>query len=90
MLRFSAFSKRGNIVNFTLEDCPVYLNSSLIILAKHEGSALLLADTVVRYDDASDIAEGDIVYENNRRIGWVIYNQGFVLQDSNGNLKELN
>lgn len=88
MLKFSAFSKRGDIVNFTLDDCPVYLNSSLVILAKHERSSLLLADTIVRYDNDKDIAEGDIVYCDNKRLGWVIYKEGFVLQDSNGNLKE--
>ena len=90
MIKFSAVTKRGDLIYFTLEDCPVYLNDSLVILAKHEGSALLLADTIVRYDDENDIAEGDKVYYDNNLIGWVIYKCGFVLQDLKGNLKELN
>ncbi|MBQ2885921.1 MAG: hypothetical protein IJE43_19520 [Alphaproteobacteria bacterium] len=90
MLKFSAISTEKSEVFFTLEDCPVYLSNSRVLLAKHPGSALLLADTIVRHDTETGFSEGDIVSKGSTNIGRIIYNKGFKLQTNGGKLKELN
>lgn len=87
MLVFSALSLQNKAVDFTLEDCPVYLTDNKIILAKHEGSSILRADTVVRKDTETGVSEGDCVFQKGMMSGIVVYNQGFRYQTSGGRLK---
>ena len=89
MLKFSAISKSGKTVYFTLEDCPVYITTDQVVLAKHENSDIVIASTIVRYDDVAKIAEGDRVYDGSNEIGVIVYSAGFMLLTKSGNLKEL-
>lgn len=61
MLEFVAIDSHNQVVNFTLEDCPVFLNERQVILAKTEGSNLIYAHTIVRRDKTERVMEGDKV-----------------------------
>lgn len=89
MLIFSALSLQDEVIDFTLEDCPVYIRDNRIVLAKHEGSSILRADTIVRRDTETGIAEGDCIFYRDMLEGIVVYNQGFRMQTPKGRLKDL-
>lgn len=89
MLIFSTLNLRQELVEFTLEDCPVYFSDNRVVLAKHEGSSILRADTIVRKDTETGVAEGDCVFQGGAFLGIVVYNQGFKLQTIDGKIKDL-
>lgn len=88
MLEFVAIDSHNQVVNFTLEDCPVFLNERQVILAKTEGSNLIHAHTIVRRDITERVMEGDKVFRDNQFAGIIIYNRGFCLQKSDGTLEK--
>ena len=90
MIEFSAITLEDNYITFNLGDCPTMLKLNVMYLAAKPGSELFYEDTVVRVDKQYGYAEGDrVLNSNNKCIGYIIYNQGFRLQDMRGNIKEL-
>lgn len=89
MLEFRALDMHDQIVNFTLEDCPVYLSNHKVILAKTEGSTLIKVETITRRDVDTGIAEGDKVFIQDKFAGIIVYNKGFYLQKNSGALEKL-
>ena len=76
-------------VDFTLSDCPVHLSTTLIGLSGRKPSYLIKSSTIVCGDDETGIYEGDLVYEDDVEIGYVVYSSGFKVQRHNGDLKKL-
>lgn len=88
-MKLKALTIFNELINFTLEDCPVYVSKATIALAAREMSILIKAESVVRGDDESGIFEGDRVYMDGEYIGNVIYSSGFMVQNLDGTLKSL-
>ena len=90
MIEFSAITLEDNYITFNLGDCPTMLKLNVMYLAAKPGSELFYEDTVVRVDKQYGYAEGDrVLNSNNKCIGYIIYNQGFKLQDMRGSIKEI-
>lgn len=88
MLVFNALSLHNKRVEFTLEDCPVFLRNDQVVLARHEGSDILHAGTIVRKDKTTGVAEGDCLFQKGVYQGVVVYNQGFKVQNADGRICE--
>ena len=84
-----ALSINNDWVDFTVFDCPVYMEANIIALTGRKGSDLLQADTIVRGDKNTNVFEGDRVYESDELVGYVIYSKGFKLQKLNGQIEDL-
>jgi len=72
-------------------ECPVFISEKYIATVNKENSPLLYRNTLVRVDEETGYAEGDIVIDkvSGNLIGRLVYSKGFKMQDLEGNLKEL-
>lgn len=76
-------------ITLDIADCPIYVSERVLALSGKKNSKLLWANTVVRCDEESGIAEGDLVYENDELLGRIVYAKGFKLQTLEGDVKNL-
>lgn len=76
-------------VTLNVADCPIYVSERVLALSGKKNSKLLLAKTVIRRDEETDIAEGDLVYEGEKLLGRIVYAEGFKLQTLDDELKNL-
>ena len=83
------FALDGERVDFALDSCPVSISKDAVALIGAKGSKLLQAGTIVRGNEENGIFEGDVVYDGDKKIGIIIYSQGFVMQDLEGALKKI-
>lgn len=83
------FTISGERIDFSIQDCPVFISTKVLALFGVKGSELIKSDTVVRGNEQTNIFEGDKVYSNEQLLGVVVYSRGFMLQDLEGVLKIL-
>lgn len=81
-MRLRGVSTRGEIVYFSLSDCPIVLNDKAIILLNRPNSPILQSKSIARGLDDASMFETDFVLDKNyNMIGYVIYDIGFKMYD---------
>ena len=80
-------SLKASPILFTVQDCPVVLNSELIALINRPCSPLLRADSVVIGDESHELFEGDYIFGASKHnlIGYVVYVKGFKVLNAKTN-----
>lgn len=77
-MRLRGVSTLGEVVNFTLSDCPVILNDKTVVLLNRPNSPLLQAKSIARGLDNGSMYETDFVLDSKcNLIGYVVYEKGF-------------
>jgi len=67
--------KKTVIIN--IRDCPARVTERLSTMLAIPGSPLIFTDSIVYYDEANDIAEGDILYSHGDCIGILYFSRGW-------------
>lgn len=78
-----------NVEDVVLADCPSYVSKYNLAHLARNNSSLIRIDSLVYYDKENDICEGDYLYINNKRVGFVYYSAGWHVHQFNGIDKKL-
>lgn len=78
-----------NIEDIVLADCPSYVSKYNLAHLGRANSLLIRIDSIVYYDEVNDMCEGDYLYINNKRVGFVYYSAGWCVHQHNGVDKKL-
>lgn len=87
---FQAITVSGTeYVIFKIDDCPVVVSNSEMVLSARPCSKILKISSLARgaYINGYPLFEGDLLYSDNECLGTVVYFRGFFLQDLEGNRK---
>jgi hypothetical protein len=84
------FAIDGEAINFSLNDAPIVLTDTLLVLSAVPESKQIRIDSVVRGDEGLGVFEGDeLVNEGGEVVSTIYYAKGFVAQDIDIPLKKL-
>ena len=79
-MKFIGTTLMGEFVDVLVTDCPVRLNTEMLILCNKPNSYIINNDSVRRVDDNDDIEEFSYVFSKPTEfIGFAIYKDGFKL-----------
>lgn len=90
-LKLEGYDIRHNRIVINIADCPMSVNKAFTALVGVKNSLFVLTDTIVRKDEESNVAEGDLVFlrNGNKFLGTVIYNKQFLIQTRQGTVEKL-
>lgn len=88
-MRLLGVTANHSIEEVVLADCPSYVSKYNLAHLARNNSSLIRIDSVVYYDDENDVCEGDYLYINNKRVGFVYYSSGWHVHQFNGRDKKL-
>lgn len=80
-MRLRGITTMNEVVYFSVEDCPIYINKDIIALANRPNSPLLKAMSIARGDEELGYYESDFVFSNitHSFVGYIVYRGGFCI-----------
>lgn len=78
----------GEVITFTLTDCPVVVSNCQVALFGKQWSPILDLRTITR--GVNGVYEGDIVVDEHtkKEIGYIVFSEGFCIYTLEGNLEK--
>lgn len=79
----------NEIVDVVLADCPSCVSKYNLAHLARDNSPLIRIDSIVYFDEENDLCEGDYLYINDKRTGYVYYSAGWCVHQFNNENKKL-